>query len=107
MKPLPPPFDQIKHGNTGTILGKEISTNGSTSKAVAERITKAQNTLGIVNYRIPHIEVINTRIEIMIWNSLIRSTIIYGPRAKDLPRNLIGRIETYMYKHIRATMRPR
>ena len=44
MKPLPPPFGQIKKGSAGAILGKEISTNGCLTKAVSARIAKAQNT---------------------------------------------------------------
>ena len=37
-QPLPPPFDHIKQGIKGTILGKEISTNGGLTKSVAARI---------------------------------------------------------------------
>ena len=32
---------------------------------------------------------------------------IYGLRAKELPRNLLNQLETYMYKHIRTMMNPR
>ena len=81
--------------------------NVSMSKAVAAGITKAQNTWGIVNRSISRNNVINPRIEIMIWNSLIRSTMSYGMRAKELPRSLLNQLETYMYKHIRTMMNPR
>ena len=44
MEPLPPPFDPIKQGNAGTILGKAISMSGSLTKAVAETLAKAHNS---------------------------------------------------------------
>ena len=31
---LPPPFNEIKHRNVGTILGKEVSMNGSLKQSV-------------------------------------------------------------------------
>ena len=37
---------------------------------------------------------------------MIRSTIIYGLHTKELPRNLLRRLETYMYKQIRTMMNP-
>ena len=48
-RPLPAPFGQIKQKSTGTILRKEISTNGSLAKAVEARISEAQNTWRIAN----------------------------------------------------------
>ena len=101
-KPLPPPFGQIKQDRTGAILGREIRMAGSLTKAVAERIAKSQNAWGIVNIRLRRYKVINPRIKILLWNSLIRSTMIYGLHTKELPRNLINQLETYMYKHIRT-----
>ena len=103
---LPPPFDRIKQGTAGTILGEEISANGSLTKEVAARIAKAQNTWRIVNIRLLRNKVINPRIKIMIWNSLIRGRMVYGLRTKELPRNLPNQLETYMYKHIRTMMDP-
>ena len=43
----------------------------------------------------------------MLRNTLILSTVIYGMRTKELPRNLLNQLETYMYKHIRTMMNPR
>ena len=43
----------------------------------------------------------------MLCNSLIRCTMIYGLHTKELPRNLLNQLETYMYKHIRTMMNPR
>ena len=31
---------------------------------------------------------------------------VYAIRTKELHRNLLGKMDTYMYKHIRATMKP-
>merc|ERR1712112_354755 len=40
---LPPPFNEIKHKNAGTILGKEVNVNGSSKQAAKKRIEKAQH----------------------------------------------------------------
>ena len=40
MGPLTPLLDQAEKGKTGTILGEEISMNGSMAKAVEARIKK-------------------------------------------------------------------
>ena len=106
-KPLHPPFGQIKQESTGTILRKEIITKGSLTNAVAARIAKAQNTWIISNCRLHRYKVISPRIKIMLWNSPIRSAMIYGLHTKELQRNLLKHLETYMYKHIRTTMNPR
>ena len=106
-KPLPAPFGQIKQGSTGAIIGKEIITSGSLAKSVAARIEKSQNTWRIANGRLLRNKVIIPRIKIMLRDSLIRRTMIDGLRTKELPRNLLNQLETYMYKHIRATMNPR
>ena len=79
---------------------------GNIRKAVEARIKKSQHTWGNVSRRIFRNKVINPRIEISIWNSLIRSTAIYGPHTKGLPRNLVRRLETYMYKQIRTMANP-
>ena len=42
---LPPPFNEIKQKSAGTILGKEISMNGSLKQAIKKRIEK-HNTHG-------------------------------------------------------------
>ena len=106
-KTLPPPFYQIQQESTGEIQGKEISTNGNLTKEVEERIAKAKNTWGIVNRRLLRNEVINPMVELILRNSIISSAAIYGLRKKELPRNLINQLETYMYKHIRTMMNPR
>ena len=58
------------------------------------------------NRRIFRNNVINQRIKMMRWNSLIRSTVIYGLRTKELPRHLVSRLAKYMYKKIRTMMNP-
>ena len=93
-KPTPPPFAQIKQESTGAIIGKEISLGGILAKAVAERIEKAQNAWGIVISRLLRNKASIPRIKIMLWNSIIRSTMIYGLHTKELPRNLINQLET-------------
>ena len=84
-----------------------MGANGSLTKAVASRIAKAQNAWIVVNIRLLRNKVTNPRIKIMLWNSLIRGTVIYGLQTKELPRNQISQLETYRYKHIRTMMDPR
>ena len=79
---------------------------GNLEKDVGARIAKAKNTCGIPNRRIFRNKVINPSIEIMLWNSLIRRTVIYGIRTKELPRKLVHRLETYMYNQIRTMTNP-
>ena len=69
--------------------------------------SKSAEHLGIVNCRLIRNKVINPMIQIMLCNSLIRCTMIYGLHTKELPRNLLNQLETYMYKHIRTMMNPR
>ena len=90
---LHPPFDQIQHNHTGTILGKEISATGNLTKAVVMRIANAQNIWEMVNYKLLRNKAIAPRIKLILWNSLIRSTVIYGLHTKELPRNLIERLK--------------
>ena len=80
---------------------------GSLAKEVEARIAKAQNAWGIVDSRLLRNKVTDPRIKIIIWNSLIRSTVIYGLHTKEVPRNIINQLETYMCKHIRTMMNPR
>ena len=106
-KSPPPPFGQIKQDRTGAILGREIRMAGSLTKAVAERIAKSQNAWGIVNIRLRRYKVINPRIKILLWNSLIRSAIIYGLHTQDIQKKLLGEMDTYMYRHLRMMPNPR
>ena len=74
---LPLPFGQIHWGIIGEILEKAISTDGNPAKEVAARIEKAQNAWKIVNIRLLRNKVTNPKIKLILWNSLIRSTMIY------------------------------
>merc|ERR1712112_804244 len=103
---LPPPFNEIKHKNAGTILGKEINMNGSSKQAVKKRIEKAQHTWKQVNYKLLRNKAIAPRIKIILWNSLIRSTMIYGLHTAEIPPSQIKTLRTFMYKNIRAMMNP-
>ena len=38
----PPPYDQIKQTNTGTVLGKQINMHGGQMQAIRHRIHKAK-----------------------------------------------------------------
>ena len=41
------------------------------------------------------------KIKILLWGSLIRSALIYGPHTMDLSRYLLNKMAAYMYKHHR------
>ena len=103
---LPPPANEIKHKSTGTILGKVISMTGSLKQAVTQRIAKAQHTWKQINYKLLRNKAIAPRIKLILWNSLIRSTMIYGLHTTELPPSQTKRMETFMYKNIRAMMNP-
>ena len=103
---LPPPFNEIEHKSIGTILGKEINTNGSLTNAVARRMEKSQHTWKQVNYKLLRNKAITPRIKLILWNSLIRSTMIYGLHTAEIPTSQMERMESFMYKNIRAMMNP-
>ena len=63
---------------------------GHPANAVAERIKKARNTWKQVSREIFRNKAFVRKIKILLWNTLIRSTMIYGVRAKALPRHLLG-----------------
>ena len=79
---------------------------GNLNKAGEARIKKANSTWGQVSRRIFRNKNFNRKIKIILWNSLLRSTMTYGLRAKGLPRHLIEKIEIYMYQHIRMMINP-
>ena len=101
---LPPPFNEIQHKSTGAILGNEISMVGSLKLAVTQRIAKAHHTWKQVRYKLLRDKAIAPRIKLIMWNSLIRSTMIYGLHTTEMPISQTKRIESFMYKHIRAMM---
>ena len=49
---------------------------------------------------------LDRKIKIMLLNSLIRCTVIYGMRTRDLPRHMVGKMEIYMFKQIGAMINP-
>ena len=103
---LPPPFNEIKHKSVGTILGKDINMNGSIKNAVTRRMEKAQHTWKQVNYKLLRNKAITPKIKLTLWNSLIRSAMIYGLHTTEIPASQMGRMESFMYKNIRAMMNP-
>ena len=70
-------------------------------KAADGGIQKATNTWKHVRREIFRNKAFNRKIKIMIWKSLIRSSVIYGLRTRDLPRNPPVEIEIYMFKQIK------
>ena len=103
---LPPPFDQIKIRQGGTILGDEIYMTGNLNRSVEARIKMANNTWKQVNRKIFRSNAFNRKIKRLLWNSIIRCAIIYGLHTMGMPRYLIGEIKIYMYKHIIAMVGP-
>ena len=59
-------------------------------KAVEERLKKATNTWKHVSRKIFRNKAFGRMIQIMIWNSLIRSTMIYGLHTRDLSKHMMA-----------------
>ena len=97
----PPPVGQIKLIVGCEILGKEIRMAGNRISAVEARIKKPNQTWKLVNRKFFRRRAFNPKTRILLRNSLIRSTMIYERRKRDPPRHLLGKVETYMRKHIR------
>ena len=81
---------------------------GSLNRAVEARIRQAANTWKQVNRKISRNKALSPMIRILLWNSPIRGTMIYGLRTKDIPGHIAERMEIYIYmsKHIRTIACP-
>ena len=79
---------------------------GSLKQAVTQRIAKSHHTWKQVHYKFLRNKAITPRIKLIMWNSLIRSAMIYGLRTTEMPTSQTKRIGTFKYKHIRASMNP-
>ena len=79
---------------------------GSLQKAATKRIAKAQDAWGKVNFKLLRNKAVTPKIKIMLWNSLIRSAMIYGLHTTEMPHIQTERMEAYMYRHIRTMMNP-
>ena len=101
-----PPFGHIRISQGGTILGNGIYMTGNPNVAVEAGIQNANNTWKHVNRTTFRNMAFNRKIRILLRRSLIRSTMIYGLRAKGLKRHMIGKMGIYMFKHIRTTTNP-
>lgn len=97
--------DQV-HRRGGAIIGQEIYMAGNLNNAVGEWANRANQTWTQVARKISRNNAIKPEIKIL-WNSLIRGAMIYGLCAKDIPRKLLNKLDTYMYKHLRTMMNPR
>ena len=75
---------------------------GNLISAVDARIKRANQTWQKANRKIYRIQAFSPQIKIMIWNSLIRSAMVYGLRTRDLPRNLLNKAEAYMCNYMRT-----
>lgn len=75
-------------------------------QAVMRRMEKAQHTWKQVNYKLLRNKAITPRIKIILQNSLIRSTMIYGLHTAEIPPTRMERMETSTCKNIRAMMNP-
>ena len=56
--------------------------------------------------KIFRIKAFGRKVEIMLWNSLIRGTMIYELHTRELPKHLMRKMEVYMFKQIRRTINP-
>ena len=79
---------------------------GSLKEAVTQRIAKAHQTWKQIHFKLRRNKAITKKIKLILWNSLIRSTMIYGLHTTEMPESQTKRIESFMYKHIRAMMNP-
>ena len=80
--------------------------NGSLIQAVTQRIAKSQHAWKQIHYKLLRKKAIAPRIKRTLWNSLIRSTMIYGLHTTEMPPSQTKRMEAFMYKNIRTMMNP-
>ena len=73
--------------------------NGSLKQAIKKRIEKAQHTWKQVNYKLLRNKAITPKIKITLWNSLIRSTMIYGLHSRNTAKSDQNARNIYVQEH--------
>jgi len=53
----PTPYNQIRHTNTGTILGKQINMHGRQMQEIRHRLKKSKNTRGMARGNYSRIQI--------------------------------------------------
>ena len=86
---------------------KKIPTAGNQDKAADARLKKATDTWEAANRNIPTNQAIEPKIKILLWNSLIRRTAIYGLHTGGIQGNLPDNMDAFMHKHLRMMTKPR
>ena len=71
------------------------------------RIEKTKQAWKLANRNTFRNKVSSRKTKMLRRDPLIRRTVIYGLRAKDLPRHLMNKLGTYMYNDIRMMMNPK
>ena len=86
----------------GAILGKEIYATRNLKNDVEGGKKKTNRARKQVSRKIFRNKETKPKIRILLWESLIRSTLIYGLHTKDISRQWINKVESYIYKYPRV-----
>ena len=86
-----------------TYLGSKISQSGGTEEDIKARIKKAQQTFAILRC-VWRSKSISTNTKIRIFNSNVKSTLLYGSETWRVTKQLIGRVQTFTNKCLRQIL---
>ena len=86
---LHPPFGQIKFTAGGAILGKEIYMNRIPRQCRRGKNQASNPHMGKRSRKIFRNKAFRRKLNILLWGSPIRRTMIYGLRTKGIPRHLL------------------
>ena len=98
---LPKPYHEIKQKNTGKILGKMVSMDGSTKAAIQHRLNIAKTNWYKTRTTIFHNKILYVTTKLLLWNSLIRPTLTYALHTKQNKYNNINKTEQFSFNCIR------
>ena len=84
-------------------IGSVINNKGGTEQDVRTRIKKAQIAFGILN-KVWRTNNISNRIKIRIFNSNIKSVLLYGAESWKTNKNMIQKLQSFTNKCLRKIL---
>ena len=81
---IPPLLKDIKIDTKGKILGERIDFGLKGKIEIDARVRKARNTWGALRKELFNRENVKTRIKVLLWNALIRSTLTYALQTNQI-----------------------
>jgi len=99
---LPEPYNTIQYKHEGKILGKIVSIKNKHKKAIMHRTNLAKQTWAKTRKQLFTNPILNAKTKILLWNSLIRSTMTYALQTQEYTTKQLSKAEQFHFKRIRV-----